>query len=194
MTATERVLEGDGRLDVVRYSGKDDPSKMGWLELALAGAAFKSYYLYIYGLFRTDLLRRAFANLPQLAAADLLFFIQLAMATRLRYVDELWSVRQVAARRLELRYAGEADASIWSNPFGVWLVIIRAGPYLFKSPLIPWQRKLLIPLIVARLVTPRRLYIGLYGSLSHWAERKLGPQRHLAIRRRLRRVAGLPPL
>ncbi|HEY3111752.1 MAG TPA: hypothetical protein VGL23_23550, partial [Chloroflexota bacterium] len=69
-----------------------------------------------------------------------------------------------------------------------------AGPYLFKSPLIPWQRKLLIPLVVARLVTPRRLYIGLYGSASHWAEQKLGPGRHLAIRRRLRRVAGLPPL
>jgi glycosyltransferase involved in cell wall biosynthesis len=194
MTATERVYEGGGRLDVVRHAGKHDPSKMSHLRLALARPEVRNYHLYIYGLFRTDFLRIAFERMPKFIGGDRLFFIQVALATRLRYVDEVWNVRQVAARELHLRYHDDPDIWTWANPFGPWLFPILAGPYLLRSRLIPWHRKLWIPIVVARQLTPDRLWAGLYGGVNYWLHRKLGPQRHRALRLRLRRIAGLPPI
>jgi glycosyltransferase involved in cell wall biosynthesis len=192
MTATERVLEGAGQFDVVRYRGKDDPNRMSYLQLALAGAALKSYYLCIYGLFRTEILRAAFARFPQLIGGDRLFFIQVALATRLRYVDEVWNVRRIAAKGLQVRYADDPGMEGWANPLTAWLFFGLAGPYLLRSPLIPWHRKLWIPLIVARIVTPRRLFVALFVSVQYALDRTLGPRRHAAVRRIVRRAVGLP--
>jgi glycosyltransferase involved in cell wall biosynthesis len=107
MCALERLSESGSLQDVVRYQGGSDPSRMSSFSLAMALASGKLYHFYIYGLFRTDFLRRAFQNYPRVIAADRLFVCQLALATRFSYVDSILHGRQVHDKPIAKRYAGE---------------------------------------------------------------------------------------
>lgn len=159
--ATERIWE-DGRLGgIVAYPGQADPSRMGHGRLALSAARGNQLHLSMYGLYRTDYLRRAFRGFPPVLYGDLLFTIQVALSTRFRYVDRPLFIRQVAARPIHQRHAADPDARTWTDPLGALNSALAAGPYLMRSELIPWHRKFwVVPLVLILVFQP-----GIFGGL-----------------------------
>jgi len=151
MCAVKRVREDQTVKDIVDYSGKADPSKMSHFELAMALAAGKPYHLYIYGLYRTEFLRKAFRNFPGVAGGDRLFVCQIALATKFQYVNKMLYIRQVHRTPIAERFKGDAVGKMWRDFFGREKTALAIGPYLWKSGLIPVHRKLYIPPIVFRL-------------------------------------------
>ncbi len=167
MCAVERVCEDGTTHDIVCHSGSADPSRMSSLGLALALAAGRYYHLYIYGLYRTDFLRRAFLGLPAVMASDRLFVCQVALATRFRYVGQVLHRRQVSDLPLVVRYQNEELGQIWKDNLAQWKMTLAVGPYLWRSNIIPVHRKLWIPLIVlcfgVRFLVYQKIYTLAYA-------------------------------
>ncbi len=192
MSAVERIHADGTRHDIVKYSGKTDPSRMDYLNLALAIAAGRPYHLFIYGLYRLDFLKKAF-DIPPVIAGDRLFICQMALATRFCYVDQILHVRQLGEHPIKIRYANEALGRIWQDPLSHWKKLLAIGPYLLKSKVIPMYRKLWVPVVVGKfLLYPSfyNLYAEIYGLVYYLAGRLLGVQQRDNLRRSLRRVLG----
>lgn len=150
MSAVERVTETGRVVDVVRHSGRADPSRLGPLALALQLAGGRPYHLFVYGLFRTEFLRRAFTGFAPVIGADRLFLCRVAMAGRFAYVDDTLHRRTLRHAPLAERYADEAIGQLWSGVWPRWRLVARSGPYLWRSPVLPRRRRIWIPAIVLR--------------------------------------------
>lgn len=148
MCAVERIRENGDAFDTVRYSGHADPSKMSHYQLATALTVGHPYHLYIYGLFRTDFLKRAFRNYPKVKASDRLLITQVALATKFRYVDQILHVRKIRNEPLHVRYPKDDIGKSATDENAHIKKVMAAGPYLLRSSVIPWHRKLWAPLIV----------------------------------------------
>lgn len=193
MCATERVREDHSRQDVIRYEGRADPSLMSSFRLAWALAAGVQYHMYLYGLFRTDFLRPAFHDFPNVVVGDRLFVCQLALATKFRYVDHVMYVKQVRSAPIAVRYANEELGRIWSHPRAREKTVLAAGPYLWRSRIIPFRRKLYIPIVVLRLACTLLGHGRARLLAPAVAERLIGRRRWMAVRRLIVRALGRKP-
>jgi glycosyltransferase involved in cell wall biosynthesis len=158
MSAVERLHENGSTQDLVRFENDSNPNSMSSFRLAMTLAHGSPHHLFIYGVFRRDFLRCAFKNLPSVIASDRLFMIQVAMSTRLRYVDRVLHTRHISDQPIAIRYKDEAFGRAWSDPLAHLKKDLAIGPYLLRSQIVPWQRKFFwIPIIV---IWPplRRLY------------------------------------
>jgi hypothetical protein len=162
MCATERVYVDGTICDRVWYAGKESPIVMTHFSLATALAAGKLYHFYIYGLFRTEFIRRTFARFPRVVGGDRLFVCELALATCFRYVDQLLYIRTVHNQPLAARYAAvEGRRQNWTDRFVYFKHIATVGPYLMNSRVIPWRRKLFVPALMLRFVIFYRYALGM---------------------------------
>lgn len=150
MSAVERVSESGHVVDIVRHTGPADPSRMGHFALAMQLAGGRPYHLFVYGLFRTDFLRRAFTGFAPVIAADRLFLCRVAMAGGFAYVDDVLHRRTVRESSIETRYADEPIGRHWRSTRARWRMLAHAGPYLWRSPVLPRARRAWIPAIVLR--------------------------------------------
>jgi glycosyltransferase involved in cell wall biosynthesis len=151
MSAVERKRESGEPIDIVRYMGSRDPSRMSGPKLAIALARGEPYHLYIYGLYRTEFLRKALVRFPRVAGGDRLFVCQVALATKFCYVDQVLHTRYMSNTPLGERYSNEELGRLWRDPLSSFRLVGHAGSYLLQSRLIPWQYRLWIPLVVVRL-------------------------------------------
>jgi len=164
MSAVQRVREDGEIVDVVRHAGERDPGRMSSLKLGMALAAGEPYHLYVYGLYRTEFLRRAFIRFPRVAGGDRLFVCQAALGAKFCYVDQVLHIRTVSSIPLARRYSNEELGRLWSDPLSSLRLVGHAGPYLFRSQIIPRRQKLWIPAIVLRLALWQfRLLLGRFG-------------------------------
>jgi len=193
MCAVKRVREDGTTVDVVRHVASDDPNQMRSFNLAMALAAGKPYHLYVYGMYRTDLLRKAFDGFPSVMAGDRLFVCRVALATKLRYVDEILHVRLASSTPRGERYKDEELGRIWRDPWGPERTVLAAGPYLWRSTVVPSHRKLWIPLVVLRFAARdfavRWWYLLPIRSLYVIAVSLVGSQRRKVVQRFVRRIA-----
>jgi glycosyltransferase involved in cell wall biosynthesis len=150
MSAVERTDEGGRTLDTVRFTGRSDPSGLTPWRLSMALAGGRPYHLYIYGLHRTEFLKRLFTGFPSVIAADRLFILRLAMAGRFAYVDQVLLRRTMRQVPLAQRYADEAIGRLWRGAVPRWRLALYAGPYLWRSPGLSAARRLWIPALVLR--------------------------------------------
>jgi glycosyltransferase involved in cell wall biosynthesis len=150
MSAVERVDESGQVVDLVRHRGATDPSRMTSWHLVMALAGGRPYHLFIYGLYRTDFLRRAFTGFAPVVAADRLFVCRAAMAGGFAYVDEILHRRTVRQAPIAERYADEPIGRLWRGAWPRWRLALAAGPYLWRSPVVPSWRRLWIPAVVLR--------------------------------------------
>ena len=95
MSAVRRMRDDFTLYDVVRFSGERDPSKMSHFRLGMALASGLPYHLFVYGLYKTEFLKKAASHFPTVVAGDRLFVCQVALATKFSYVDEVLCVRRV---------------------------------------------------------------------------------------------------
>jgi glycosyltransferase involved in cell wall biosynthesis len=152
MSAVERVNESGELVDVVRHAGPTDPGRMSAWKLTMQLAGGRPYHLFVYGLYRADFITRAFTGFAPVVAADRLFMCRVAMAGRFAYVDEILHRRLVREAPIAERYADETIGALWRGNWPRWRLAVRAGSYLWKSPVLPAARKLWVPAVVARFV------------------------------------------
>jgi glycosyltransferase involved in cell wall biosynthesis len=191
MSAVERLHENGSAHDVVWFKDAANPNSMTTFELTMALAHGSPHHLFIYGLFRRDFLRRAFKNFPTVIASDRLLMIQIAMSTRFRYADRLLHTRHINEEPIAVRYKDEEFGRAWHDPRAHLKKDLAIGPYLLKSQIIPWQRKLWIPIIV---IWPplKRLYNRLHRLFYELSGRVLGHGgRRKSIARYLKRLVHM---
>ena len=152
MSAVERVNEGGAVLDVVRHEGEANPERLSPWQLTMLLAGGRPYHLFVYGLFRTGFLRRTFTGFAPVVGADRLLMCRVAMAGGFAYVDEVLHRRTVRQAPLAARYANEAIGRLWQSPMARWRLAVAAGPYLWRSPVLPRNRRLWVPAVVMRFV------------------------------------------
>ena len=169
MSAVERVDETGQPIDVIRFAGAADPERSTPFRLVMALAGGRPYHLFIYGLYRTDFLKEAFTGFAPVVAADRLFMCRVAMGGRFAYVDEVLHKRTLRGAPLGQRYANEPIGRLWHGAWPRWRLAWRAGPYLWRSPVLPRTRRWWIPAIVLRF-----FQAGLGHALveAGWVRRK----------------------
>lgn len=150
MSAIKKVSEGHTESNVIRFSGRNDPNHMSQYQLAMSLAAGRPYHLYVYGLYRTEFLRKSIQYFRPIAGGDRLFVCHAALVAPFRYVDEVLHVRQVRSDHIRDRYKKEQLGRVWRDTFAKEKMVLAAGSILFGSSLIPLRRKLLIPFVVLR--------------------------------------------
>jgi glycosyltransferase involved in cell wall biosynthesis len=158
MSAVERLWTDGTLCDVVGWQGDGDPTKLSHLSLGVKVAGGKPYHLFIYGLYRTRFLIDAFIGLPSVIAIDRLFVCQNALATKFRYVDKVLHRRQVTKVSLTQRYQNDDLGRAWTKPFSEWKLVFAGGRFLARSKVIPWTRKIYLPIILTPFV--KRAIIG----------------------------------
>jgi glycosyltransferase involved in cell wall biosynthesis len=163
MSAVARVDESGRVVDVVRYPDGADPSRLTPWQLAMRLAGGRPYHLFVYGLYRTDFVRCAFTGFAPVIAADRLFVCLVAMAGGFAYVDEVLHRRTVRQTPIAERYADERIGRLWRGAWPRWRLALLAGPYLWRSPVLPPVRRLWIPAIVLRFAQA-----SLGHTLSQW--------------------------
>ena len=152
MSAVERVNEAGRVIDIVRFEGRSDPSTMTSWQLAMRLAGGRPYHLFVYGLFRTAFIKQAFTGFAAVIASDRLLMCRIAMAGRFAYVDDVLHRRLVRDLPIAERYANEALGRLWRGARPRWRLAFAAGPYLWRSPVLPPTRRWWVPAIVLRFM------------------------------------------
>jgi glycosyltransferase involved in cell wall biosynthesis len=150
MSDVVREDEEGASIDTVAFEGPMDPSRLKPGRLAMRLAAGLPYHLFVYGLFRADVLRRAFTGFAPVVAADRLFMCRVALTGSFAPVRGVLHKRLVQRASIADRYADEGIGQLWRGSAGRWRLAFRAGPYLWRSPDVAFRRKLWIPAIVLR--------------------------------------------
>jgi glycosyltransferase involved in cell wall biosynthesis len=141
MSAVERVDESGEAIDVVRFEGSADPSAMSPWRLTMKLAGGRPYHLFIYGLYRTSFIKRAFTGFAAVIASDRLLVCRIAMAARFAYVNDVLHRRLVRSTPIADRYADEPLGRLWHDSRARWRLAFAAGPYLWRSPVLPAARR-----------------------------------------------------
>lgn len=141
MCAVERRYTDGTLLDTVRFTGNMNPNNMAFFSLLAKILSGAKYNLFIYGLFRRDLLRKSTMHFPEVLGGDRQFIAMLSLSTRFCYVDEVLLTRTHQEKNAdsyleELSKKGSVRKQVWS------LVTTLLG-----STVIPWQRKICVPYV-----------------------------------------------
>ncbi len=161
MCAVERIWMDGVLFDTVRFSGSKNPNAKSFLGMALGLATSLKYNLFVYGLFRTRLIKSALPP-PLIESGDRWFLSQFALATRFRYVDSILHIRMHHDILYQDRYPLDefgrnkiASEKKWFN-FQPVLVVCRI---LLQSEIVLQHVKIFIPIILSYLFC-KRLVIG----------------------------------
>lgn len=151
MCAFDMLDEERSLLETVRFTGSNSPNQKSPFQMLLwfISPGKKKNNIFIYGLSRRELIQNTFTLLPSLEyyLLDRTFLSLLALITRFRYVDRVLHTRQFKTVKLK---AG----SLWSELAGS----LQLGSVIWRSRLVPWHRKLFIPVGVVA-----------YGARVVWA-------------------------
>lgn len=144
MSAVERTLPLGGRLDLVRFVGSDDPLQLSRLGVLWRLLSPKKFNLFIYGLFRTELLRKAMPYFPDALGGDRLFLCQFALGTRLAAVDRCLYFRAHQPDH-EAKYQEACrKVAVWTRQIAALISVLA------RSPLIGKRYLAIIPFAAAR--------------------------------------------
>ena len=152
MCAIQRIKINGDKHDLIRFNNNDDPYYMSPLRLMnqIAGgwANKKRYHLFMFSMFRTELFLTAGKyddnDVPH---PDRIFMCQFALATKFSYIDKILYFRTVHEQPMNLRHPNDLqNTMINHDPWGYSKTVLALGPFLFNSRIIPWHRKLYIPI------------------------------------------------
>jgi len=140
MSATQCIWDEGGEGELVRFVGADDPRSKGHGALMRMMVSFKKTNYFIYGLYRTALLRSAIGGLSEVPAPDRVFLVQLALATRFAYVDEPLYVRTLHRKKYHERREAE-DAKDVRAGTSTWGAARALAAGVLRSDVVPLSRK-----------------------------------------------------
>ncbi len=170
MCAIDRVSENGGLFDTIRFINRDNPNYRNYYQMLKSLTSAKKYNLYIYGLFRARLLKQAISSFPEVPGSDRLFLCQMALATRFRYVDRVLHIRMHHDQPSNVRLPDEKFNKMQNKDKWVDAKVLYAlGQMLYKSIVIPWYRKIYLPIALWRygwLLLLNRFMIRFKGYFS----------------------------
>jgi hypothetical protein len=150
MCAIDRVCENGDLFDTIRFTDEDNPNYRSYYQMLKSLTSSKKYNLYIYGLFRTQLLRQAIP-FPEEPGGDRLFICQLALATRFRYVNQVLNIILLHEQPSNLRFPDATFNKMQNEDKWVNVKVLHLlGLMLYRSSIIPWNRKLYLPVALWR--------------------------------------------
>jgi glycosyltransferase involved in cell wall biosynthesis len=159
MCAVNRTWEDGTLLDTVRFTGRRSPNCKSYLAMALGLSTALKYNLFIYGVFRTRLIKSALP-VPIMESGDRWFLSQFALAARFRYIDSVLHVRTFHYRPYQDRYPQDEFGSKKAESDKRWFYfqpILVVYQILSRSKIVPPRRKLFIPIILGHLFFQRLL-------------------------------------
>ena len=138
MSGVDRRYEDNSRFDIVRFNDDLDPnglppSRLGPLTLT------SKFNLFIYGLYRTDILRKGIAYFPRALGGDRMLVTHFALGHPFRYVDELLYMRTHRADHAE---AYDAAAAKQGARLGQ---VMAFAALIARTRALPLVRKLGLP-------------------------------------------------
>jgi len=151
MCAVERRYEDGIFKDLIRFEGKNNPVNKTYYGMIKGLTSPLKYNLYLYGLYRTVLLRKATRYYPEFWGADRMLVCQIALATRFRYVDSILHIRTNHRLPSYLRLPQEKfNKMLREDRLMRAKRIISFSKMLAKSNVIPVKRKFYIPATIFR--------------------------------------------
>jgi glycosyltransferase involved in cell wall biosynthesis len=138
MCGVERRREDDSPFDIVRFVGELSPNGMPPSRLGPMTMSAK-FNLFIYGLFRTEILKKGIGEFPRALGGDRMFVTQFALAHQFRYVDELQYLRTHRADH-DRAYVEES-----AQRGAKFRQVMAFASMIVRSRVIPPERKLGLP-------------------------------------------------
>lgn len=155
MSTALRVTPNGDLVDYIRFSGAADPNNKSYFGMALAilGLTEKlKHNIYMLGVFRTEILQRAFEHYPDIPGVERPLLAQLALVGSFRFVDKPLFRKTLYERSQPMRRPEEVYNKR-RNERGIKLkrklVIVNR---MLRSPVIPWWRKIYAPVIFGMLL------------------------------------------
>ena len=145
MCAVECIREDGTSHSTIRFLGKDDPNSKNFLSMALGLVSPAKYNLFYYGLFRRELLLSAIELLPGIQASDRWLLLQISLASRFRYVDDVLHIRMLYEKPYHERYPADElvkSQMAYEQKWFDYETIPVLAKMICRSAIIPWQRKL----------------------------------------------------
>lgn len=151
MSSIHRVREDKTLFDEVIYAGKDELTCLDYRDVFRRMIQIKSsphIHIFIYGLFRTKLLRNlALVPFPNVIASDRIFMCEVALTTHFYSYPDVLHFRTVHTLNLIDRYAEERVGRVWKDKLRKVKYLVALLSRLVMSRNIPVSRKLVeIPL------------------------------------------------
>ena len=138
MSGIERRYPDGKRLDLHQFSYVNEVSRFGHFRLFFRFFSKVKYSLFIYGLFRTSLLKKAIPSFPEITGGDRQFMSHFALVCRFASVDDVLHVRTYQPKN-EQKYWEEM-----SQPGILWSQAVTFMNMVWCSTIIPWWRKVLV--------------------------------------------------
>ena len=160
------IIEEDAQDKIIRYTRYPlalDPDYSPF-RLCLYAASHDQITHLMYGLHRTDILRKFTANYDDSFASDMLILNEMLMCERMGTVDIPFFRKRVHSYGTAQRYSDETIGKAYRDPFNFLRLFLRFGPYLMRSPHIPFRRKFWVPFMSVRQalwiiwIYPRQIY------------------------------------
>lgn len=161
MCAVDRIWKDGTLFDTVRFSDSRNPNRKSFLGMTLGLASSLKYNLFMYGLFRTRLIKLALPT-PTIESGDRWFLSQFALAARFCYVDSVMHTRMHHDKPYQDRYPADEFARNKKASEKRWFYfqpVIVVYRILSHSKIIPQHRKIFIPIVLGYLVC-KRLAVG----------------------------------
>jgi glycosyltransferase involved in cell wall biosynthesis len=186
LTAIKRQYDDGTPYDLCRFDGRLDPSTLSHWRVADNCAAGVTYHLGVYGIWRTEFLKKVFFGYPLFLGSDRLFMCGVALATRFVHIAEPLYVRTVHWASTAKRYAEEDLGVAYSHPMRFVRAVFSSFLFLMTFPAIPLRRRFLTPLIAARfsVLVMKWMAVAVGGTTGRrWLPRRA----YRAVSDRLRR-------
>jgi glycosyltransferase involved in cell wall biosynthesis len=138
MCGVERRREDDSPFDIVRFVDELSPNGLPPSRLGPLTMSAK-FNLFIYGLFRTEVLKKGIEQFPRALGGDRMFVSQFALGHQFRYVDELLYLRTHRADH-DKAYVNES-----AQPGAKFRQVLAFTGMVAGSRVLPLGRKLGLP-------------------------------------------------
>jgi glycosyltransferase involved in cell wall biosynthesis len=149
MCSVKRIDDFDNIVDITRYRLLLQPD-YNQFRLAVFAASHDVITFYIYGLYRTRVLKKFSENLDNTFGKDLVVLGELLISEKIGYVDEVLHIRRIHIKGTAELYSQEEIGKHYGDAFNYLRLFFSFGPYLLRSSNISLKRKFWIPFMVIR--------------------------------------------
>lgn len=145
MSSVSRVDEKGLPIDKILLTEKNDLTNLDYISIAKKLLIGVRIHLYIYGLFRTNLLKKLMSRpFPQCIGGDRVLITELALTTHFYSYDRILFSKTISKKSIASRYTDDNLSKEWRKSTKHIRYIGTMFFRLLGSPFIPFSRKIRI--------------------------------------------------
>jgi glycosyltransferase involved in cell wall biosynthesis len=157
MCSVKRVDDFYNTLDIVRFPHILEKN-YNQFQLAWFASSHDSITFFLYGLYRTEGIRKFSKNLDNSFGKDMIIICELILSRKIAYLDEVLHIRHIHPKGTAEMYPGEEIGKNYGDHLNYLKLWFAFGSHLFVSSNIPLRRKFWIPLLVMKM----GFWVGLF--------------------------------